>query len=313
MLKFNNKIFFLGITFLLISLVVVTSANFTGSYTLTAHSSNSKSVPFNDFYLYYSLKAEKDGMPIYNIGLIINYTRLTDNASSNFDFKQNMVFRSFLLAFIGESQENATFFENSTNRLMQINNTEGQYIEWLIYHVAAYNSTENALNWDPFWIIPQDVNQTYPIYSFNFNLTQRTYLTPSDLPLFATSRPVLIFNGQQQVFGSYENISNTFGLIYDNETGILLKGNLDSVIIGTNATNHYSANFDLTKTNIFPTKSSNTSGSNPIDNVIPKQLQKPNYLLLFFIIALPILITISRLFRLKEVSGGKEKLHFIQK
>ena len=173
-------------------------------------SSDNNKIPFDQLYFRYSLKAKKNDLPMFDIDLIINYTR-SNNSSSGFDFRQNMTFNSYLLYFIGENQENATFIENSTNRIMQINNTEGSYVYWFIYYVASYNESLDSKNWDPFWIFPSDVGQTYPIYSFNFTLTQRTKLKPTDLNLFNYSRPVLVFNGKQTVQNPTENITNSFG------------------------------------------------------------------------------------------------------
>ena len=216
-----------------------------------------------------------------------------------------MVIKSYLLAIINENQENATFYENSSTRLIKIDSTEGSYIDWLIYHVSAYNDTTGGMNWDPFWIVPRDVNSSYPIYSITMNLTKRTELNPFDMPLFSTSRPLLIFNAIQNITTSYENITNTIGLIYDNITGILLKGVIDSVIVGTSATNHYYANFELHDSNTLePANTSKTTTTT--QPIIPPALQKPNYFLLTVILALPLLITIIRFLRLKEISGGTD-------
>lgn len=282
--------------------VVTPQTNTTSSQ--TNNTTDNNPFPFDNFYLLYNLKAKENSLPVFNINLIVNYTKITNGSNSGFDYQQQMVLQTSFFILIGERQENATFFENSTTRLMKLNNSEGAYIDLLIFNITAYNSSFNAFNWDPFWIVPQDVNQSYPIYSFDFNLTQTTELTPSDLPLFNSSRPVLVFHGQQQLYSSTENITNTFGLIYDNLTGILVKGVMDSTVIGLSTTNQYYANFELAKTNAFEKFTSANTTTNPLDTLIPKQLKQPNYLLLVFIIALPILLTIIRFLSLKEISGG---------
>ena len=294
-LKINIKIFFLGICIFLtgcLNPLMLTSTSVVASSSPSGSESNN--IPFDQMYFLYSLKAKKNDLPIFDIDLSINYTRSND-ISSGFNFHQKMVFKSFLLYFIGENQENATFIENTTTRNIQINNTEGSYIYWLIYHVSAYNSSIDANNWDPFWIFPAQADKTYPIYSFYFNLTQKTKLKSTDLNLFNYSRPVLIFNGKQTVFSESENITNNFGLIYDNYTGVLLKGVLDSTIEGINQTDHYYANFELKDTNAFS-----------VFPPYPVPQLTPNYIFLIIIIALPILFTIFRLMRLKEISGGIE-------
>lgn len=313
--NFRHKIYFFGIIITLVSLLVpvpsgspLATLHTNATSSQTTYADNNNTIPFDNFYLLYNLKAKENNLPVFDINLMVNYTKITTVSNTSFDYQQQMVLQSFLFALIGERQENATFFENSSTRLMQLNDSEGTYIQLLIFNITAYNDSINGYNWDPFWIVPQDVNQSYPIYSFDFNLTQTTELTHSDLPLFNTSRTVLVFHGQQQLNSSTENITNTFGLIYDNLTGILVKGVMDSTVIGLNTTNQYYANFELAKTNAFAkfTSStvSNTTTPNPIATLIPKQLKQPNYLLLVFIIALPILLTIVRFLRLKEISGG---------
>ncbi len=307
----NIKIIcFIMMSFLLVGCLFLPNTVNSSYVSTNSTQSSSYYIPFDNLYLTYSIKAKKDNLVIPTITLMINYTKITANSSEGYDYQQQMIFKNYLLTFIGETQENATFIENSTTRNIALANTEGSYIYWLIYHVSPYNSSKNAKNWDPFWIYPNDVNtSSYPIYSFNFNLTQRTVLYPSDLSLFNYSRTVLIFNGHQNAYSSYENISSNFGLIYDNYTGVLLKGVLNSTIIRTSAINQYYANFELASTNAFaqfpPYPVPPSSSNNPI-NIIPAQLRKPNYFLIVIIIALPILLTATRLFRLKEISGGME-------
>ena len=303
-----KKILFSVISCLLILNILTTIPTSIGMTSSKLDFSNNNPIPFNDFYLTYNLKAKRDGLPIFNINLEVQFSSFVNNSSKGTDFQQKMHIKSYLLGFIGESQENATFLENSTTRQLFINNTEGYYISWLIYHVSGYNSSENAKNWDPFWIKPYEINDSYPIYSSYMNVTSRTDLNPSDMNLFNYTRPIVVFNGIENIKSSYENITNKFGLIYDNYTGFLLKGALDSNIISTNASNHYYANFELTDTNgfsVFPPYPIPTD-SNPVVKFFPPQLQKPNYLLLIGILFLPIAYTIFRFLRLKEITGGIE-------
>lgn len=273
--------------------------------------SNNNLIPFNNLYFQYSLKGNINNTYPFTANLMVNYTHVV-NSTIGTNFQQKMVLQSFFLQLLrGESQENATFAENSTTRNFQIIKTEGYYIQWLIYYVTAYNTTANASNWDPFWINSQDFNSSrYPIYSFYFNFTGANYLSHSDLALFNNTRPVLIFNGYQHLVTAYENITNDFGLIYDNTTGILVKGVLSSTIAGTAQFDQYYANFELIQTNafsVFPTTKSSTN-TNPLDYFIPEQvqhqLQQPNYFLLSVIIAFPILLTLLRFIRIKEIKGG---------
>lgn len=264
-------------------------------------------LPFDNFYLHYYLKGKKDSLTLSNIVLNISYSKLNTTYSS-YDYQQKMIISSPLLHFLNENQENATFYENSSTRIINLDSTEGAYIAWLIYHVSSYNSSYGAYNWDPFFIIPQNITETYPIYSFSLNLTSKTVLNPGDMALFNYERPIITYQGIQHVYTSYENITNDINLIYDNYTGILLKGALHSVVIGTSQTNEYYANFELLDTNGF-----DAFDPYPVPNstqtsfdIIPPQLQRPNYFLLLVILALPIIITVIRFLSLKEISGGTE-------
>jgi hypothetical protein len=305
----SSIIFFISLSTLISNSIIIEHA--------PQDSKSNYILPFDNFYITYTLKAKKDNLPVFNIDLTVKYTKInvSSNSSPKFDYIQNMTFKSFLLVLTGETQENATFLENSSTRLISLNATEGNYVSWLIYYVTSYNTSENAQNWEPFWIFSNDVNLTYPIYSFNLNLTKKTELYPSDSSLFNYNRPVLIFNGEQNVSSEYENISNSFGLIYDNYTGILLKGVLGSWIVGTNATNHYYANFEMIETNgfdqfpPFPIKSSvyvNISDYYQFLELITNKYNKPNYLILGTIILLPLFITGFKLAKIREISGGTE-------
>ena len=275
--------------------------------TLEKENSSSNAIPFNDFYLSYNLKAQQNNTATYNLLLNVSYLKISSNNDS-FNYQQNLVLKSFLFVFLGESQENATFFENSLNRVIQLNKTEGNYISLLIFNAFPFNSTSGALNWDPFWIEPDVINETYPIYSLYMNVSQRTTIGPNDISLFNYSRPVIVLNGKQNVNTTYGKISNTFGLIYDNYTGFLIKGVIDTYIINSNSITHYYSNFELDSTNGFnafpPYSLPENSTSNVI--IIPQELQKPNYWLLLGILFLPLLVTIVRFLRLKEISGGLE-------
>ena len=267
--------------------------------------SSSNVIPFNNFYLSYNLKAQQNNTATYNLVLNVSYLKIL-SYNDSFDYQQNLVLKSFLFVFLGESQENATFFENSSTHIIQLNKTEGNYISLLIFNAFPFNSTSGALNWDPFWIEPDVVNETYPIYSLYMNVSQRTTIGPNDISLFNYSRPVIVLNGEQNTNTTYGNVSNTFGLIYDNYTGFLIKGVIDSYIVNSNSTTHYYSNFELTKTNGFNAFPPYPLPENSTNNIfpIPQELQKPNYWLLLGILFLPLLVTIVRFLRLKEISGG---------
>ena len=303
-----KKILFTVINLLLLINIISSSLSLSPVSPFSTTASSQRTIPFDNLYLKYNLKAKRDNSAIYSVDLYVNYTKILDNSSSGFDYQQKLVFKSILLAFLGETQENATFFENSSTRLIYLNSTEGSYVNWLIYYVFAYNSTEGALNWEPFWIVPSQVNNSYPIYSFNFNLTKTETISHDDLNVFQSTRIVLVFNGQQVVISGNDTFLNTFGLIYDNNTGILVKGVLDSTVVGLNTTKNYYANFELAETNAFQVTeiNSTTTTNNKLPIVIPAQLNKPNYLFLLIIMVFPIIITCTRLMRLKEIKGGSE-------
>lgn len=307
MMNFTRKNSLLILIILLGSFCTAFLSTNASTTTLNKSGTQSYALPFNGFYLHYQLKAQKDTSPLFSIDLNINYSLLSGNSSNTYNYQQKMIIKSYLLSFINENQENATFYENGSNRLIEINSTEGNYITWFIYDAFALNSSYGAKNWDPFWIIPRDVINSYPIYSLNVNLTKRTNLGPSDIALFNQTRPVLVFNAIQNIITTSENITNSIGLIYDNYTGILLKGVLDSIVRSASTSHHYYVNFELKDSNgfaVFPPFTTSTTSTPP--QIIPLAFQKPNYFLLAIIFVLPGLITIIRFLRLKEISGGLE-------
>lgn len=311
MVSRNKKIFLSFFVLFLISFFFIPISGFSTFNSYSNDQPENNLIPFDNLYFQYTLKGNINNTYPFTANLIVNYAYVK-NSTQNTDFQQKMVLQSFFLQLLrGESQENATFAENSTTRNFQLIKTEGYYIQWLIYYVTAYNTTKNASNWDPFWIYPQYINSSkYPIYSFYFNLTGENYLGHSDLALFNNSRPVLIFKGYQYLIMPYENITNNFGLIYDNTTGVLVKGVLSSTIAGTSEYEQYYANFELDQTNIFSVFSTTKTTTNLIDNIIPTQiqhqLQQPNYFMLSVIIAFPILLTLFRFLRIKEITGGMD-------
>lgn len=255
-------------------------------------------IPFNKLYLNYSIKGNKNGIPLF-ASFNVSYTKLENNSINSYDYNVSIVLQPPLL-----SKENASLFENSSTRTILLNSAQGTYISFVILEVFPFNSSINALNWDPFWIIPTDVNTTYPIYSLFLNVTDRTTIGPSDVSALSYTTPAIVFKGNQTLDTPDSNVTSTVGLIYDNYTGFLLYGTVNTIITSQDTTNKYYAVFSLTATNGFAAFPPYPTTSQSSNIFIPQALQKPNYILLALIIIFPILVTISRFLRLKEISGG---------
>ena len=87
---------------------------------------------------------------------------------------------------------------------------------------------DNASNWTPFWILPDNIvfneSFTYPIYNFQMDLMSTSNLSSGEFPLFKENHKVLIFQITQTESRSDKFLEHEISLIYDSISGLLIKG-----------------------------------------------------------------------------------------
>ena len=272
-------------------------------------------IPFDQLTLNYSFTIKYSGITIPQVTIIVDYStnegtiefNETDyNVSTgSFDFVQHMAFASWLIALVGFSSENVTFLENSSTREIALIQEEGFYIPRYINEFSAYNLTGN--NWTPFWVKVNEsiTNGQTGIYAYNMDVNQTAILLTGSFPIFNESRPVMTFKSNIVLtnVSQFTNISHSIGLVYDNITGILLKGALTSVFTNATSSTTYQLEMSLSETNLFEIISE-TNPSKSSTNIKVFQLPPPNYLILGFIIIAPLLLVILRVIRIEEIEGG---------
>ncbi|OLS25591.1 MAG: hypothetical protein HeimC3_13390 [Candidatus Heimdallarchaeota archaeon LC_3] len=228
------------------------------------------------------------------------------NEIENFDFALDI--KAKLRAEGVPIQENATFYVNSTSREMVIDNskTEGVIIQDFL--VLIYNDETGVVNFNPFWIFPLNLalNLTYPIYSFNFTITN-DFTTNFEGNIGIKSTWVTKL--RENFYNSIQNTSasHDFSALYDQHTGLLLQGFLKSDYVFNNGEiKNYSMNFSLNATNAFerfpPDPFHNSSETNFLPPIITNL--KPNVILLVISFSLPIIIAVIKFSRIRKIDGG---------
>lgn len=283
-------------------------------------SQDSFPIPFDGLNFSYDMKIKYAEINLPIVHLFVNYSLNKNEKESEYDYVQAMTFKSFLIQLIGISQENVSFYENSSTRELELFKLEGNFLTNYISGYSAYNLSKGAKNWSPFWINPENaiLQGIYPIYSYYMPVNQTLELPANSMPLFNETRPVLTFNAQINLLnysGANDNFTHKFGLIYDNITGILLKGVLDSQFRNNTYSISYVSHIELKNSNAFEKfkyyNLNNTEDGIYIyipfqNNPIIIKLPPPNYIILGIILITPISIVISRLLRIKEIEGGSE-------
>ncbi|MHA2363013.1 MAG: hypothetical protein ACXAC7_03580 [Candidatus Hodarchaeales archaeon] len=264
---------------------------------------NSHPIPFDGFYLQYNLKAKINQTPIPVVNFTVyyqNYPQILPN-SSDYDSLVQITIKSSTLLFLGITQENATFFENSTTRKFYLNSTEGSIIAWLLNLI--YDSSNSSKNWTPFWIYNNQIELqnsfTYPIYSYEMNFTSQVSLSPQEYSLFNNTHKVLVFDTIQEENRSGSILQHEISLVYDNHSGFLIKGLLITNLIESNSYRAYLMDFELVKTNGFSVFPADT---NTNEFILPPL----SYILLFIVIISPLGVIIVKFIRRRDINGGFE-------
>jgi hypothetical protein len=223
-----------------------------------------------------------------------------------------MIFTSWLISLIGEVSENVTFYENSTTREINLTFAEGFYIPNYINSFSAYNLS--GINWTPFWVNSSDAltSGEYDIYSYRMQVNQSLTLPSGAFSIFNEPRSVISFKTFIELINvsqvsSLTNITHDIGLIYDNETGVLLKGMVVSSFSNATNTKTYQVEMNLISSTLFANNESAEFQSTEIDTEnIPIQITfpPPNYLVLGLIMVSPLVMVTIRIVRLKEIKGG---------
>lgn len=271
--------------------------------------------PLNQLKLNYSFAIRYSGITIPQVTLIVVYSVNSGKIEFNrtdyevnpdsFDYVQNLAFTSWLISLVGFSSENVSFLENSSSREIALIREEGYYIPRYINDFSAYNITGN--NWTPFWVNVNDslTKKQTGIYAYHMTMNQTVLMPAGTLPFFNESRPVVIFKNKIVLndVDQYTNISHNIGLMYDNFTGILLKGGLTSVFSNATSSTTYQLEMKLVHTNLLEiiTNLSNSTSSKDIQEF---HLPPPNYLFLGLVVVTPLLFVMVRILRLKEIEGG---------
>ncbi|MHA2336248.1 MAG: hypothetical protein ACXACX_03050 [Candidatus Hodarchaeales archaeon] len=206
--------------------------------------------------------------------------------------------------------ENATFYINSDNRTMVLNENliEGIIVEQ--YLILLYNGEPNVVNYNPFWINPLNlsINQKISVFSFNFSITNSFTQNYDDLG----NKKIWVANFKDSLYNEIQNVTSIYDLVasYDTHTGILLQGSLNGTFNYSNETlSNYEMDFVLTNnTNAFgvfpinPLSISSNSNTGPIPGFITNL--KPNFVFFTIFFSLPVVITLINFARIRKIDGG---------
>ena len=304
-----NKLYFIGIT-LIFSTSIITDdfaiLNRFMSFSDKSEDITSHPIPFNGFFLEYNLKFKINQLPLPIVNFSVLYSNFNNEFTTpsglNYDFLIKIISKSKTLIDVGINAENASFFENSTTRDFFLNSSEGLFIDRIL--TLTYDPGENASNWTPFWILPDNIvnneSFTYPIYNFQMELAFTSNLDVGEFPLFNENHIVWIFQITQTENRSNKFLEHDISLIYDSISGLLIKGLLNTNLTENNIKNTYLLDFELIATNaysvIYPINQNSTS------NVFT--LPSPNYLLFIILFASPIGILIVIMSRFRDLKGG---------
>jgi hypothetical protein len=206
--------------------------------------------------------------------------------------------------------ENATFYINSFNRNMVLNENliEGIIVEQ--YLILLYNGNPNVVNYNPFWINPSNlsINQKISIFSFNFSITNSFTQNYDDLG----DKKIWVANFKDNLYNEIQNVTSIYDLVasYDTHTGILLQGSLNGTFNNNNESiSNYQMDFVLTNnTNAFevfpvdPLSISTNSNTGPIPGFITNL--KPNFIFFAIFFSLPVMITLINFARIRKIDGG---------
>jgi hypothetical protein len=206
--------------------------------------------------------------------------------------------------------ENATFYINSINRTMILNENLVEGIIVKQYLILLYNGEPNVVNYNPFWINPSNytINQKIPIFSFNFSITNSFTQNYGDLG----NKKIWVANFKDSLYNEIQNVTSIYDLVasYDTHTGILLQGSLNGTFNYSNETiSNYEMDFVLTNnTNAFevfpvdPLSISTSTNTEPIPGFITAP--KPNFVLFTIFFSLPVVITLINFARIRKIDGG---------
>ncbi len=277
MRNFYSKNFFI-VFFLLLCLSPIQSINSTSQ-------NEPRLIPFIGMVVSYRLEAQLDvGLPL-PIPVIANWTVVWEqyNTSHPDIFISTLSLKSlYLTLYGGIDQESGIIVENITSR--QVLWVEIENTTFLKKMYSLYYAPDRP-NYSPFYIPTDDlsINMSMGIYNYSMTVITKDRITVSEFGY----RDVWII---QKNVTSSSAVNHFISLIYDDITGVLVGGSLYTRWFRENDTEDiYSVKIICQTT-----------------NALARHLViiRTNELLVILISCLPIIPSLIKLMKLKEIRGG---------
>ncbi len=193
-------------------------------------------IPFVGMYIKYGFELQASGWALPGGG----FMSIAYYAAQESHYFANVSFRVYLDPFTGT--ENASMVEDATNRQVVVDTSGTRYVA-NVFHLL-FDSSENATNYTPMWVYPQDLKQnmlvTLGAFDFEVQTSQEIETIGKKL------------NTWKLHYEETNEIIRNYTTLFESSTGLLINGEF----VVTEDSSTYRGTLRLEDTNIIFEESS---------------------------------------------------------